>query len=221
MARSTASALTRIYDLLHAAYGPQYWWPARTRDEIVIGAVLAQNTAWPNAARAIAKLREADRLSLRRIHRTPPERLARLIRSSGTHRVKARRLLNLTGWLEQHFDGDLDALFDLGVVAARRGLLTVNGIGPETADAILLYAGGLPTFVVDAYTQRVLRRHRLIGPQADYQQTKALFERALPRRQKLFAEYHALLVAVGKHHCRPRARCMGCPLEALPHDADR
>lgn len=219
MARRTDRTLLRIYDLLLTAFGPQHWWPAKTRDETVIGAVLTQNTAWKNVERAIDALRRADRLTLRRIDRTPVDRLADLIRPAGTYRVKARRLRNLAGWLQTRFAGDLDALFNLGPSAARRKLLAVKGIGPETADAILLYAGKLPVFVVDAYTQRIMRRHLLIGADGDYEGTKALFERALPKREELFGEYHALLVEVGKRHCRKKARCEGCPLAALDHDA--
>lgn len=219
MAPPARATLLRIYDLLLAALGPQHWWPARTRQEIVIGAILTQNTTWSNVERAVAALRRAKCLTLRRIHRMPLDRLAELIRSSGTHRVKARRLKNLAEWLESRFGGRLDGLFALGVDQARGELLGVKGVGPETADAILLYAGKLATFVVDAYTRRVLRRHFLLDGPGDYARTKALFERALPDDEQLYGEYHALLVELGKRFCRKRARCRGCPLESLSHDA--
>ena len=221
MSRGADRTLLRIYDLLLAAFGPQHWWPARTRDETVIGAILTQNTAWGNVERAIEALRRADCLTLDRIDRTPVRRLAGMIRPSGTYRIKARRLKDLARWLQTRFGGDLGALFALGPSAGRRELPGVRGVGPETADAILLYAGKLPTFVVDAYTQRVLRRHLLIGPDGGYERTKALFERTLPPDERLFGEYHALLVELGKRHCRKRARCEGCPLAALDHDAAR
>ena len=219
--QSTQSAKTirRIYDLLFEAFGPQHWWPAETRDEIVIGAVLTQNTSWKNVERAIAALRQADCLTLRKIDRTSVDRLAELIRSSGTHRVKARRLKNLTTWLAERYQGDLDALFAVGQAEARRGLLAVNGIGPETADSILLYAGDIPVFVVDAYTRRVMRRHHVIGPDSGYADTQALLQRALPLESQLYGEYHALLVEVGKRHCRRQTQCGNCPLASLPHDA--
>ena len=219
MAQSAQKELLRIYELLLAAFGPQTWWPARTRQEVVIGAILTQNTAWKNVERAISALRRANCLTLQRIHRTSLHDLAELIRSSGTHRVKARRLKSLTAWLQSRFDGRLERLFALGLEEARRGLVGVNGIGPETADAILLYAGKLPTFVVDAYTRRVLRRHLLLGGQSDYQQAKALFERTIPPEELIYGEYHALLVELGKRYCRRRAFCEGCPLESLSHDA--
>jgi len=212
--------LRRIYDLLYAALGPQHWWPARTAEEIVIGAILTQNTAWTNVERAIGALRRARCLTLRRIHRLSIDELAELIRPSGTHRVKARRLKNLAAWVEARFGGRLGALFGLGLARARGELLGVNGVGPETADAILLYAGRLPTFVVDAYTHRICRRHFLSEPSAGYEQTKALFERAIPPDQGTYAEYHALLVGLGKRFCRKRAACDGCPLAPLRHDAE-
>lgn len=221
MSRGTDRALLRIYDLLLAAFGPQHWWPARTRDETVIGAVLTQNTSWRNVERAIHALRRADCLTLERVDRISQDRLAELIRPAGTYRVKARRLKHLARWLQTRFGGDLDALFALGPSVGRGELLAVRGVGPETADAILLYAGKLPTFVVSAYTQRILRRHLLIGPSGDYERTKALFERTLPPDGQLFGEYHALLVELGKRHCRKRAQCGSCPLAALDHDASR
>jgi len=220
MARRAAQTIRRAYDLLFAAFGPQGWWPAETRDEVLIGAVLTQNTSWKNVERAIRALRDADRITLDRIRRTPPDRLATLIRSSGTHRVKAGRLRALATWVEERFAGDLDRLFAAGLPAARQELLRVPGVGPETADAILLYAGNLPTFVVDAYTRRVLRRHHLIAASDGYGAVQALFERALPTVPALYGEYHALLVEVGKQYCRKRARCRTCPLATLPHDPD-
>ncbi len=220
MTRGSDKTILGIYDLLHSAFGPQHWWPARTRDEIVIGAILAQNTAWANVERAIEALREAKCLTLERLDRMPTARLASLIRPSGTYRIKAQRLKGLTRWLQTRFGGRLDALFALGTQAARGELLGVKGIGPETADAIVLYAGKLPTFVVDAYTQRMMRRHLLIGPDSDYARTQAVFERALRPDAQLFGEYHALLVELGKRHCRARARCEDCPLAGLAHDAD-
>lgn len=209
----------RIYERLFEAFGPQHWWPGRTREEMIIGAILAQNTAWANVERAIHRLRRARCLSLAAIDRTSSTRLSMLIRSSGTHRVKAERLKELAAWLRTRFDGDLDALFAAGIEHARPELLSVKGVGPETADAILLYAGELPTFVVDAYTQRIMRRHFFVPPDSSYEQTKAVFERVLPPDPQLFNEYHALLVELGKRHCRPRARCDGCPLVPWPHDA--
>ncbi|MHC4065789.1 MAG: endonuclease III domain-containing protein [Planctomycetota bacterium] len=220
MAGPARNEVMHIYELLLEAFGPQHWWPARTRQEIVIGAILTQNTAWSNVERAIAALRRADCLSLQRIHETPLARLAELVRSSGTHRVKARRLKALAEWLHSRFGGSLNALFALGTEQARRELLIVKGVGPETADAILLYAGNLPIFVVDAYTHRILRRHFLLDWPDDYERTRALLERAIPPHEGVYGEYHALLVELGKRCCRKRAQCGGCPLESLSHDAN-
>lgn len=218
MPKDPPNPLQTIYDRLLQSLGPQNWWPARTRDEIIIGAILAQNTAWANVERAIENLRQANALTLPAIHRLPTDDLAQLIRPAGTFRIKAQRLKKLTAWLAQHFDSQPDALFALGLKQARQSLLTVNGIGPETADAILLYAGQLPTFVVDAYTQRILRRHHLIPPTADYHHTKTLFESAIPPDVTTYNQYHALIVQLGKHHCRPKAKCQNCPLESMPHN---
>ena len=221
MSRKTSAILEAVYQRLFEAFGPQHWWPAETREEVIIGAILAQNTAWANVARAVEHLRRADCLTLRAIDRTPLDQLARLVRPSGTYRIKAERLKTFANWLQVNVDGDLDALFGMGTDRARKELLSVDGIGPETADAILLYAGRLPTFVVDAYTRRIMRRHFAVPPQSTYAQAKGVIERALPTNRQLYNEYHALLVELGKRYCRPRARCEGCPLASLRHDPER
>lgn len=218
--RSTDQTLRRIYDLLVASYGPQHWWPAETRTEVVIGAILTQNTAWTNVERAIAKLKRADCLSWTSLRNVTQDRLARLIQPSGTYRVKAARLGAFVSELWRHHDGSLDSLLDGELEEVRRRLLSIHGIGPETADAILLYAGRRPTFVVDAYTKRILRRHFVTDLRADYETVRRLFHRALPADVQLYNEYHALLVAVGKRHCRVRARCEDCPLACLTHNPD-
>lgn len=215
---STHGILRDIYDRLFRAYGPQHWWPAKTPTEVVIGAILAQNTAWANAERAIANLKRAGCLSLSALRDLSEKKLARLIQPSGTYRVKAARLKAFVDvvWRDHH--GSLDALVGGRLPEARRRLLAIRGVGPETADAILLYAAGHPTFVVDAYTLRILRRHFVIKSGAGYEATRFLFQQHLPHDTVLFNEYHALLVALGKKQCRPRAACRGCPLEDLSHD---
>jgi endonuclease-3 related protein len=207
-----------MYDRLFGAYGPQHWWPADTPTEVVIGAILTQNTAWKNVERAIENLRNADALDFSALHELSEAGLAKLIQPSGTYRVKAARLKAFVGFLFEHYDGSLDAMLDGELEVARRRLVSIHGIGCETADAILLYAGDRPSFVVDAYARRVLRRHFLIDRDADYETIRALFHDALPAESQLFNEYHALLVEVGKRHCRARAICEGCPLCDLPHD---
>ncbi|RME40289.1 MAG: endonuclease III domain-containing protein [Planctomycetota bacterium] len=217
-----------IFDRLLSAYGPQHWWPADTEVEIVVGAILTQNTAWRNVERAIENLKRVDVLSWVALRDLPLRRLAKLIQPSGTYRVKARRLKAFVDRLWKDHGGSLRRMLDGDLEEARRRLLDVPGIGPETADAILLYAGGRPTFVVDAYTVRVLRRHFLLddeslpaGGAKRYEQVRRLFHDALPPDVDLFNEYHALLVQVGKRHCRIRPDCAGCPLADLPHDEER
>lgn len=214
----TAETLKAFYEAMFVAYGPQHWWPARTRDEVIVGAILTQNTAWRNVERAIANLEAAGALDWRRLHEMSLPQLAELIRPAGTFNVKARRLKSFVEWLWQRYEGDLDRMFAVPLSALREELLSVSGIGRETADAILLYAGGLPSFVVDAYTARILHRHLLIDESADYEEIKDLFESNLPADVLLFNEYHALLVEIGKRHCRPRAQCAGCPLAGFEHD---
>ncbi len=220
MRRSTEKTLCDMYDMLFRAYGPQHWWPADTATEVVVGAILTQNTAWANVERAIERLKRADCLTWTTLRDLPEKRLAGLIRPAGTFRVKAARVKAFIDVLWRQHEGSLESLLSGDLDAARRRLLAIPGIGPETADAILLYAGIRPVFVVDAYTRRILRRHFVISPEADYETTRRLFEQSLPQDAVLYGEYHALLVAVGKKHCRPRASCEGCPIEAIAHNAE-
>lgn len=204
--------LLRLYRALLARYGPQGWWPARTPFEVAVGAILVQHTAWPGAARAVAALRERRRLTPGRLAGCEPGALATLVRPAGTYRVKARRLLDFTGWLLRRFGGDFGAMRRAAIGPLRRDLLAVPGLGPETADAILLYAAARPVFVADAYTRRVLMRHRLLRRGAGYEEARALLEAHLPSDPALFNELHALLIAVAKAHCRTIPRCESCPL---------
>jgi len=210
--------LTEVYRRLFDAFGPQHWWPGETPFEVMVGAVLTQNTSWRNVERAIRNLREADLLSPKELYGVPVEELEELIRPAGYYRVKARRLRALLEWLVERFDGSLDAMFAVGLPDLRQELLAVNGIGPETADSILLYAGGLPTFVVDAYTHRVFARHGWIDFDTDYHGIQEYVEGELPRDVSVYNEFHALLVRLGKDYCRKtKPRCTECPLrEMLP-----
>lgn len=218
MAQSTSETLREMYAALMEAYGPQAWWPGETPTEVVIGAILTQNTSWKNVERAIVRLRSAGALNWGRLRAMPIEDVAELIRPAGYYNVKARRLKNFVAWLFEEAGGELEGLTGRDLASLRESLLSVSGVGRETADAILLYALGKATFVVDAYTARVAKRHRLIDTDAGYEELKELFEGALARDAEMFNEYHALLVAVGKRHCKPRAQCAGCPLERFPHD---
>jgi endonuclease-3 related protein len=211
------SILTDLYDRLLQAYGHQNWWPAKSPFEVVIGAILVQNTSWKNVEKAIGNLARGDLLSVAELHDLPQDELQELIRPAGYYRIKARRLRHLLDFLVDRYDGSLAAMFNTDLGTLRQELLGVHGVGPETADSILLYAGNLPTFVVDTYTHRVLARHGWIDFDAVYDEIKEHFEDTLPQDAALFNEFHALLVRVGHLHCRKTPRCEGCPLaEMLP-----
>ena len=213
-------ALTEIYRLLYDALGPQHWWPGETRFEIITGAILTQNTSWANVEKAITNLKSADCLTPEKLHHLDPAQLAELIRPAGYYNIKAKRLKNFIDWLFDNYDGELANLETINTDQLRAELLAIKGVGRETADSILLYAFDRSIFVVDAYTARIVFRHGLIGPDADYEQLRELFESSLPADTQLFNEYHALLVRVGKEFCRPKARCPDCPMDKLPHTLD-
>jgi len=210
--------LTEIYHLLFERFGPQHWWPGETQFEIIVGAILTQNTNWANVEKAIANLKSADLLSPEKLHNIEVSQLAELIRPAGYYNIKAKRLKNFLDWLFENYGGKLPELENVDTERLRAELLGVKGVGRETADSILLYALDREVFVVDAYTARVACRHGLIEPEADYEQLRELFQSNLPQEGQLFNEYHALLVRVGKEFCKPKARCAGCPLEGLPHE---
>ncbi len=207
-----AEALRALYAALAAAYGTQPWWPAETPFEVVVGAVLTQNAAWSNVEKAIERLRRQDMLSLPAILAADPARLAEAIRPSGYFNIKAQRLRNLCLFLE--CAGGLEAFARLPLAAQRAGLLSVNGIGPETADDILLYALDRPVFVIDAYTRRLLQRFGLARGDEDYEALRAGFEAALEPDLHLFQQYHALIVVHAKAACRKTPLCDGCALAA-------
>ncbi|HOJ12883.1 MAG TPA: endonuclease III domain-containing protein [Deltaproteobacteria bacterium] len=202
-----------LHAVLFAHYGPSHWWPGETPFEVMVGAVLTQNTAWRNVEKAIANLKASSLLSVEGIHGLSPEELARLIRPAGYYNVKAARLKNLVTLITRDFGASLERLFMLSDSDLRLALLGVNGIGRETADSICCYAANRLVFVVDAYTKRILSRHGVIGPGADYEEVRALFEGSLPRNLGVYKDLHAHLVYVGKDYCRAkRVRCGDCPL---------
>jgi len=209
--------LIEIYELLLERFGQQHWWPGETQFEIIVGAILTQNTNWTNVEKAIGNLKAAELLTPEAIRDLNAAELAALIRPAGYFNMKAQRLKNFVQWLFDDYNGNLAALDEIDTQRLRAEILAVKGVGPETADSILLYALGRDVFVVDAYTARVAVRHGLIEADADYEQLRDLFESNLCKDVRLFNEYHALLVRVGKEFCKPRARCPGCPLEKLPH----
>lgn len=208
-----AKTILKIYQTMLNTLGPQQWWPGETPFEVVIGAILTQNTSWSNVEKAIKNLKAADRLSPNGIYELSTIELAQLIRPSGFFNVKAKRVKTFINWLFSRYEGDLSRMFRQDLQTLRDELLSVKGIGPETADSILLYAGNMPTFVVDAYTHRIFSRHGFISEESTYDEMKAFFEENLPEDVRLFNEYHALLVQIGKRYCKPKKACEPCPLK--------
>ena len=204
--------LLKIYRRLFWYFGPQHWWPGETVEEIIIGAVLTQNTNWGNVERAIENLKRARALSLKKIVTLAPGTLSNLIRPSGYYNVKAKRLWAVADYFVRRCDDDFSKLEMNPTDELRGELLSVHGVGRETADSILLYALNRPVFVIDAYTLRIGRRHNFLSDKDNYESARALFERSLKRDVQLYNEYHALFVRLGKEYCRPRPICVTCPL---------
>lgn len=204
-----------VYDRLLAAFGPQSWWPAETALEVIVGAVLVQNTRWENVVRAIDNIRRHGQLDPHYLLALPAEELSELIRPAGVFRVKEKRLRAVLSYLVEQHGGQTESLARTPQDRLRSELLALHGVGPETADCIVLYAAGQPSFVIDAYTRRALERHGWAKPGDSYAKLQQQFEAALPRDPQLFNEYHALWVELGKRHCRPKPQCAGCPLECL------
>jgi len=245
VSRTPEEHIREIYTALSRAWGPQHWWPARTRFEVIVGAYLTQNTNWTNVELALRKLREARVLTVAGIRDLPPDELEQLIRSSGYFRQKASRLKAFISFLDENYDGSLTKMFSQPTALRREQLLLLNGVGPETADSILLYAGQHSVFVVDAYTRRLATRHHIAPENATYEELRTLFERALeniPATQtaaapatggachppspmsmakrcasaQVFNEMHGLIVGVGKTYCRKsRPDCEHCPLKCF------
>ncbi len=204
--------LEQVYQHFFDCYGPQHWWPGDTPFEVIVGAILTQSTAWINVEKAIAKLKEADMMDPISLQRIPVDDLAQLIRSSGYYNVKARKLKAFVERLAE-FNNSLEAMFAPDIPALRAELLSIYGIGEETADSIILYAAGKPIFVIDAYTHRIMDRLGLSPVQGNYAALQSVFMNALPHDQKLFNEYHALLVQHGKRICRKTSpACASCCL---------
>ncbi|MCG6929704.1 MAG: endonuclease III domain-containing protein [Desulfofustis sp.] len=212
----TAIRLQEIFRLLDNRFGALHWWPAQTPFEVVVGAVLTQNTNWRNVERSISSLKQANLLSFEAMLAVPEIDLAACITSSGYYNVKARRLKNLLHMIEADYSGRLQSLFDEDTGSARRALLGVKGIGPETADSILLYAGGHPVFVVDAYTHRIMSRHGMVPETCDYQTIQDVFMDNLEPDADMFNQYHALLVRTAKEFCKKsKPLCDTCPLGGI------
>ncbi len=216
MPRPTPELLKDVFRRMKKAWGPQHWWPGETPFEVMVGAILTQNTAWTNVEKAIANLKGAGVLDPEKLRDLPHSTLATLIRPAGYYNIKAKRLRSFLDWFHERYEGSVERMFETSLASLREELLAVKGIGPETADSILLYAGGLPKFVVDAYTYRILLRHGMIADDATYEEIQELFETKLTSDVALWNEYHALLVHAGKDHCKSRPKCEGCPLDPIP-----
>ena len=211
-----ANAFIEVYTRLFEHFGAQGWWPGETAIEIMVGAILTQNTNWGNVRKAIINLKAAGVLDFHSLLELPSEILAEYVRPSGYYNIKAIRLKNLLAMIRDNYDGNLDRLLADQTEMARRNLLSVKGIGPETADSILLYAGGHPVFVIDTYTHRIFSRHGLVAEESDYHSLQEEFESRLPRDVDLYNEFHALIVMAGKHFCKKTSPLCGrCPLRGF------
>lgn len=206
-------SLEDIYEKLYHCFGPQDWWPGDSPFEVIVGAILTQNTNWQNVDRAIDNLKKAKVLTPQKLHSLPLNKLAQLIRPSGYFNIKAKRLKSFLDFLFKNYQGKLDKMFSLSLDELRQEILSVKGIGPETADSILLYAGGFPVFVVDAYTKRIFSRKKLFSEDADYHRAQEIFMGNLKKDVQLYNEYHALIVRLGKDFCKKaKPKCATCPI---------
>ncbi|MCA9408354.1 MAG: endonuclease III domain-containing protein [Candidatus Omnitrophica bacterium] len=213
--KTSQAILIKIYNSLYNEFGPQNWWPGDTAIEIIVGAILTQNTNWTNVEKALFNLKKARNLSVEALKKIPQSKLARLIKPAGYFNVKAKRLKNFMRFLDNEFAGNLNKMGKMSLPDLRKGLLSVNGIGPETADSILLYVFSKPIFVVDAYTKRFLYRHNIVGQDAEYHAIQDIFMQALHHEVMMFNEFHALIVRLGKEYCKPKPSCQQCPLNKL------
>ncbi|MFA5156534.1 MAG: endonuclease III domain-containing protein [Candidatus Omnitrophota bacterium] len=206
--------LNSIYNKLYKAFGPQKWWPAETAFEVMVGAILTQNTSWTNVEKAIASLKKHKALDSRKLRRLSHKQLSRLIKPAGYYNIKAKRLKNFLDFLFGAYKADIRKMSAVDTDILRGQLLSVNGIGPETADSILLYALNKPVFVVDAYTKRIIGRHKLIKESSGYDEVQKLFMSGLKKEEKIFNEYHALLVKLAKDFClKSKPKCEKCPIK--------
>ncbi len=207
--------LTEMYKALYNAFGPQHWWPGKTPFEVAVGAILTQNTNWGNVEKAIKNLKSHKIFSARALHKMQRKQLSLLIKPAGYFNIKAKRLKEFIAFLVNYYKGSMEKMKTEDTQFLRERLLNVNGIGPETADSILLYALEKPVFVIDAYTKRIMQRHKLVSEKTTYYEMQALFHKSLPQNTKLFNEYHALFVKLGKDYCKTKPKCGGCPLEVI------
>jgi len=209
---STGRRLMEMFDRMLHYFGPQHWWPGETELEMMAGAILTQNTSWKNVEKAINNLKDKDILNIESLHEITVHLLAEELRPAGYFNIKAVRLKNLINFITENYAGDMDLLLSEKTGALREGLISIKGVGPETADSILLYAAKRPVFVIDSYTYRILNRHGIVDDQIAYYDLQALFTDNLPGDAGLFNEFHALIVRTGKDFCRGKPLCDSCPL---------
>ena len=207
-----------MFDLMLGRFGPQHWWPGDGPFEMMVGAVLTQNTNWTNVEKALLNLKREHLLSVGELYAVSREKLAECIRPAGYFNIKSARLKNLVSLLVEEYDSDIFRLFDEDIEAQRMALLSVKGIGPETADSIVLYAAKKPVFVIDAYTYRILNRHNVVDEQVTYDELQDLFMSNLHPDHDLFNEFHALIVRTGKEYCKKDPKCDNCPLNGWGSD---
>lgn len=212
MGRMTHKAIPAVYARLLKSFGPQKWWPAQTKFEVIVGALLTQNTNWGNVEKALNNLKKKKLLSPQALNNISAQELSLQIKPSGYFNVKAKRLKNFISFLFNEYGGSLKNMAKEDCWVLRQKLLHVNGIGPETADSILLYAFDKPVFVVDAYTKRIFARHNIIDSKDNYDEIQEMFMRSLNSDAQMFNEYHALIVRLGKDYCKPRPLCERCLL---------
>jgi len=204
-----------IYQALFQRWGKQHWWPAESSLEIILGAILTQNTNWKNVEKAIQRLKNEQAIDINRLASVSTSMLEEWIRPAGFFRQKARTIQTLSKRIQQHFNGSIDELFKLDTPSLRNELINWRGVGPETADSILLYAAHRPVFVIDAYTKRFMVRHGWADDKATYDTLANFFTDQLQQDSALFNEFHALIVQLGKTHCRTTPQCASCPLEPM------
>ena len=212
---SIGKTLLNIYHQLMARYGPQNWWPAQESFEVIVGAILTQSAAWGNVEKAMANLKSAGALSPAALRRLPSSELARIIHPCGYYNAKTLKLKSFAYWLGNHYADSLNQLFAADIYCLRQQLLSINGIGQETADSIILYAANKPIFVIDAYTRRIINRIGLAPNNNSYIAYQSLFMDNLPTDTQLFNEYHGLLVCLAKNACRSRPLCQQCCLNDI------
>jgi len=220
MLASVTATLHKIFDKLHKTFGPQQWWPGETKCEIIVGAILTQNTNWSNVEKALKNLKRYKLLNPLSLKKIQTQRLAALIKPAGYFNVKAQRLKNFFSYLFEHYEGSLTKMGQEQNKQLRINLLEVNGIGPETADSILLYAFNKPFFVVDTYTKRIFYRHNLVSKDADYHSLQNFFINNFKRDVQGFNEYHALIVYLGKNFCKSKPLCEECPLNKISYSLE-